>query len=63
MTLLSEKMFQLSDDMEQLAKELNNKYYLNAVELNGAAMIMKDWALAVKTEEERENEPTIDRHS
>ena len=46
--LLSEKCFRLSDEMATLSIELDGKYHVNAVELAGAAMIMKDWAAEIE---------------
>lgn len=48
---LSAKMMRLSDQMIDLAKEIDGKYHLNAVELAGAAMLMADWAMEVSKEE------------
>ncbi len=48
---LSTRMMELSEQMAELAIELNGKYHLNAVELAAAAMTLKDWAIEVNKEE------------
>ncbi len=50
---LSAKMMKLSNEMANMAEELDEKYHLNAIELSGAAMIMADWALEVNKEEKQ----------
>jgi|GEM_PF-4096345 len=49
--VLNGRMLELSEQMADLAVELNGKYHLNTVELAAAAMTLKDWAVEVEREE------------
>jgi len=51
---LSARLRRLSVEMAEVAKELDGKYHLNAVELDDAAMFIRGWSREVEKDEEDE---------